>query len=337
MMAAAANTPLHPDDAAAKDNATSSTSWAFKASYPYLVTPKKLRGVRWALWFFIGGVLVIGVLFAASSAQVNFNKRVRTRGADFYASPLLAEICSDQETADPEIIAGCQEVVFATITPVKWDPSSFTLSVQYDLAFGRTLADELGRLKTNSNVIFDAAYSSKIIKPRERANMLTVDIPVGVDISQYPFEVYNVQLFAVPVESLPEGGRIIPQVTDLVLNNLPSFAFDTPSVNASEPTAMFNVSFRRTPVVKIVVIFTWVVMHLWVIIVVFLTAQVIYRDREPQALMAWVATSVFSMGTIRAAQPIAPAVGTTADMVTYIWAIMIIALSSFICFIFNFR
>ncbi|KAI8845437.1 hypothetical protein BC829DRAFT_280188 [Chytridium lagenaria] len=156
-----------------------------------------------------------------------------------------------------------------------------------------------------------------------------------------PFETYTATLYFFPVfvgnASAGEQPGIVLQQADLILNNLPSFAWDKPSVNTTEDYAQFQISFRRTPIVKVVVIFTWAVMHLWVVIVIFLTGQVIFRDREPQPIMTWVAASIFSMGAIRAAQPIAPAVGTVADMVTYIWAILVIALSSFICFVFNFR
>ncbi|KAJ3104146.1 hypothetical protein HDU97_009497 [Phlyctochytrium planicorne] len=326
--AAGAKAVVHPDDK--KDTST----WGVSLSYPFLLTPKKYRGVRWLIWILLAVLIVGGILFGAAFSQVKFDNKQKNKKENFFVSASIPEICQSDDP-DVNLNPDCTTFTFAQITPLKWDPSAFTLTVQYDISFGSSLVDAIGRLATNVSVVYDTAYASKTIKPNERANSLTIEVPVIVDVSKYPFETYTFELYAIPILA-SKPPLPIPQVTFLNQQSLPTFVYDTATISGVD-NPVFKVTFRRSPVVKGVVIFTWFVMHLWVTIVIFLTAQVIYRNREAGPLMNWVATSVFAMGTIRGAQPLAPPVGTTGDMVTYIYGIFVIALSSFICFIFNFR
>ncbi|KAI8845435.1 hypothetical protein BC829DRAFT_280181 [Chytridium lagenaria] len=103
------------------------------------------------------------------------------------------------------------------------------------------------------------------------------------------------------------------------------------------PGATFRLKFQRSPLTKFIVIFSWLLMHLWTFMIIFMTLQVVFRDRDPMQFMFWTAASIFSMGTIRGLQPAAPAIGTVGDVVTYIWGIVISSIMAFVLFCVAFR
>ncbi|KAJ3107074.1 hypothetical protein HDU96_008033 [Phlyctochytrium bullatum] len=328
--------PVHPDDRVDDDTRVIS----FSTSYPYLVTPKKYRYIRWAAVISIISVFTVVVLSVLAWAQIKFKQRVNNRASGYYIDPPLAG-CWD---ADSNLLPGanatvCSQSVIVEISPLKWDASSSILSVQYKMALGSFFLDTLGRYSQNDSFILDTLVTSKAVKKGERPVAFTVDIPIVVDVSNYPVEVYETGLFSLPLwtntknpTNLPTA---VPQLAFIELRSMPTFEFDAPVLDA--PQHGFKIKFRRSPVIKAIVLLTFFLMHMWVVIAAMLTGQVIFRERDAQPIMNWVASAVFSMGTIRAAQPLAPPIGTTADLVTYVYAILAISFSAFVAFVVNFR
>ncbi|KAJ3330318.1 hypothetical protein HDU76_005958, partial [Blyttiomyces sp. JEL0837] len=217
--------------------------------------------------------------------------------------------------------------------PIAYNPGTSELTVLYQVVGVGSYEDALGRATVPLTV--ETGASSTTFAKGQQITPINVKYPVQVDTSVYPFEDYSLDVTLILSTVVNGTKTTLPIALFFYLDQpLQSFTYDNIDV-AVIPNSFalqFNFTFRRSQITKIIVGFTWVLLHMWAIMLVFLTAQCLFRDRDPNGFMVWAATSIFSMATIRGIQPNAPTVGTVYDISTYIWAVSISCLAGFVMF-----
>ncbi|KAJ1550571.1 hypothetical protein HK405_000286, partial [Cladochytrium tenue] len=226
--------------------------------------------------------------------------------------------------------------------PTKFDSTAGTLTVTYSVIDVANAADPKGRIGNATTFSTGGATPAKTFAAGSVLGPFQATYTLTADPSTYPFDQYavDVVLFAV------RGGTGDPATLDVVFNldtALASFQYEDvvfqqlSEASSSAGAIAFTFAFRRSTVTIALTVFTWILMHLWTVMVVFLAGQCIFRERPAYPFMVWAAASIFTMGTIRGIQPSAPVVGTYYDMGTYVWAVVMSCAAAFALFVVSFR
>ncbi|KAJ1568029.1 hypothetical protein HK405_003853 [Cladochytrium tenue] len=303
-------------DPAGPSSAAPAELFGVKTAYPYLQTPRRLRWVRWALWWLV--FLVVTVVACWLLAR-------------YYSRAL-----DKQQNKSKGVGDGTGDFTVEFV-PLKFDVSSSTLTVLFTPEDATTEADVLGRARNTTTFYVGGSPASKTFATGAVLTPFTVVYAVPADTSVYPFDAYalNFTIFAL----YANGDQATLDLDVNLETALPSFQYED-AVPYSLPdfnVLGFSFAFRRSGLTIALTVFTWVLMHLWTVMVVFLAAQCIFRERPAYPFMVWAAASIFSMSTIRGIQPSAPVVGTYYDMGTYVWAVVISCVAAFALFVVSFH
>ncbi|KAJ1564442.1 hypothetical protein HK405_014866 [Cladochytrium tenue] len=257
--------------------------------------------------------------------------------ARFYAAALArGQKSSYGGSTDPDIVIAFQ--------PMKFDVTASTLTVLYTILQAKTdLVDAYGRIANATTFQVGGTTATKTFSAGQQVVPFQATYPIAADTSIYPFDSYglNVTVFVTDVAS----GSLRPVVVYVYLDQpMQSFDYlDVPYYSYTDATdnilnvVGFDFSFRRSTLAIVLTLFSWLLMHMWALMIVFLAAQCIFRDRSAHPFMVWAAASIFSMATIRGIQPSAPTVGTYYDMGTYVWSVVVSCAAAFALFVASFR
>ncbi|KAJ1548657.1 hypothetical protein HK405_001045 [Cladochytrium tenue] len=314
--------------------------------YPYIVLPKRYRWIRWCLWVLIFvGVTLLGSI-GLTRLLANTVAKHQQKGINLYISPALSDavstFCADVDLTDCDLDALNFTGFEIVITPLKFDTDALALTVDFSATPRGVLANDINVLPAGYNVTFSTFGGGATYTAKSAVSDFSATFAAYTSVTDYPFEQYSVFMTVYAEHKVGESvGNLYELLVLLDPNSyVMGFTFDQPNMtNAADGVSAVNIelTFRRNGTTKATVVFTWIVMHGWVIMVVLTTAQVMFRGRDPDPVMTWTAAAVFTIGQIRAIQPRNPSIGTVGDVVTYVWAVLIIALASFIQFSYNFR
>ncbi|KAJ1568031.1 hypothetical protein HK405_003855 [Cladochytrium tenue] len=317
----------------------------FSLHYPYIVLPKPRRWIRWIVWVAIFlGITLLGSIGLTKLVE-NSALRKQQKGSSLYISPGLTSLV-DANCGDDLINCDLDALNFTgfaiVIAPLKFDTDALQLTVDFSVTPRGSLANTINILPTGYNVTFSTYGGGATYTAGAVASDFSGTFAAYTTVADYPFETYDVSM---TVYAEHKVGEALDSLYEILVtmdtgNYVSGFSFEDPvMVDAADGVSAANVqlTFHRNAMTKATVVFTWIVMHAWAMMVVLITAQVAFRQRDPDPVMTWTAAAVFTIGSIRGIQPRVPAIGTVGDVVTYVWTIMVIAVASFILFIFNFR
>ncbi|KAJ1568030.1 hypothetical protein HK405_003854 [Cladochytrium tenue] len=307
-------------DAAAKPS--SAQSFGVQATYPFLRTPRRMRWIRWA---------VLWLLFAVVTGVLCYVM------AHYYKQGLKRQ---HQKTS----VFGDGTADFLVVfQPLKFDVTSSTLTALYTVTNQSASADPLGRISKTTVFQTGGTTASKTFTTGQQLAPFQVAYPIAADTSIYPFDGYsiNITLFATysgtgDLASIDLLAYLDEPLQSFRFEDVQYYNFTDADGNALNVVG-FNFAFYRAFLTMALTIFSWVLMHMWTLMIVFLAVQCVFRDRTAHPFMVWAAASIFSMSTIRGIQPSAPVVGTYYDMGTYVWAVVISCAAAFVLFVVSFH
>ncbi|KAI7860143.1 hypothetical protein BDC45DRAFT_564147 [Circinella umbellata] len=193
-----------------------------------------------------------------------------------------------------------------------------------------TLANEYGQLNQPVFVSF-SSLSKYYIDTGDANNPIDAlfSYHLGDDID-YPFDHYS-STFEVYASYANDTTRVIP-ITFSLSASLTSFAFQ-PIIVDPEPNETDRVSLKidtgRSPTTIGFSIFTCVLMWALSLVLTTFAYQVVIRRRRVDAHACMVGISMlFALPALRSAQPGAPEIGCTSDIVSFYWNMAIIAIDS---------
>ncbi|KAJ1548658.1 hypothetical protein HK405_001046 [Cladochytrium tenue] len=305
-----------------KTGTTSSKPYGVQVSYPFVRTPKRARWLRWSLWW---------LLFAAITGAVCYVM------AHYYKKGLKTQHNKTSMLGD-----GTADFLIV-FQPLKFDVTSSTLTVLFTVTDQGADADPLGRIRNTTSFQVGGTTAAKTYTTGQQMIPFQVVYPIAADTSIYPFDAYNINvtLFATYTATSADASLDILAYLDEPLQSfryedIQYYTFVDANGNALNVVG-FNFAFYRAFLTMALTLFSWILMHMWTLMIVFLAAQCIFRDRNAHPFMLWAATSIFSMATIRGIQPSAPVVGTYFDMGTYIWSVIISCVAAFVLFVVSFQ
>ncbi|KAJ3107075.1 hypothetical protein HDU96_008034, partial [Phlyctochytrium bullatum] len=317
-----------------------------------LRTSKKARYFRWAIFFSLAGILAIAVLLPIGIfTDRKAAKTIENEGEGFATPALLAAGCDPRNPVNT-CVGIADRMVYVNIFPIKYDPTK-GLTVLFDVGAQMNRSSVL----LNKEVKIEVDTKTQTIPANTYGSItFTATYDVRTDSTTFPFDEMSTafSVFAYTMER-DASNKTVPVLLDLYVRSansfpIPSFAMrpieflplddgvSGISLNGSTfPGARVTVAFRRSNLTRFITMLSWILMHLWTIMGISLTAQAVFRGRDAMSLMVWVAATIFSMKTIRDLQPAAPPIGTIGDMCTYIYCTLVIAVMAFILFCVAFR
>ncbi|KAJ3104145.1 hypothetical protein HDU97_009496 [Phlyctochytrium planicorne] len=337
-------TTATPVPAQRQDGSTPLVEFSFK--YPFIKTSKKARYGRWAIWFALAFVITAAILVPLAVQSINQNTKISNDQGVLFITPGL-----EKAGCTPEIFYDCASLAPAAaiieLTAIKFDPSK-GMTISFN---GQVKINEVGQpsLILPKEVRVDVDTKTFTAPPNSIGTFsFTSTYTVTTDPALYPYETYEISFNILASTNVnasnPNDGIELFElaVSAATPFALPSFKQDPYVLKAISsdpnlPGINVTLTFYRSTFTKIIVMFSWLLMHLWAIMVISLTGQVVFRDRDAMGFMIWTAASIFSMGTIRALQPASPPIGTLADVVTYIWGVAACSIMAFVLFCVTFR
>ncbi|KAJ3095405.1 hypothetical protein HDU97_006987 [Phlyctochytrium planicorne] len=313
-----------------------------------------MRGIRWAVILSVA-VLLAGVLLTAMFFPFlrNFNRKPKDVNLIYASTSIKSCVGADPDTLDNEGFDSTDDCIakrsgiLVKLRPISFDFDTTILNIDVTPVAGQSYVNEVGMLL--KDLKFEFGSDSKLFKKNTRLVPFTIKAATNVDYSKYPFEKFesvDVSMLAIDVKD----DTLIPIIVfEDRLASLPSLSispFTADSLLLSDATTntafeidgtAINIEFSRNLITKTIVILSWGLLHLWAIMFSWIALQSFFRERAEFALMTWIASGILSASTIRNLQPSAPPVGTIADTVTYIWALIVAALGTFLVFLQVFR
>ncbi|KAI9362119.1 hypothetical protein DFJ73DRAFT_891868 [Zopfochytrium polystomum] len=306
-------------DLASSDDRDNPDRFGFSLSYPFFLTPKPYRFIRWSiLWALFIGITLTATLLMAHQ----------------YVSTIARSNRSS-------ILESNQQPTYQLIfQPLKFDQSAGALHVLYTL----TLTEQVDIvLRATNDTTIETGSASKTFKAGDQLVPFQVVYSIVTDTSNYPFDVYSTNITVMVTNTKTKD---LASFNLLFFMDQPLQSFDYDDLiyfpfedDKGKPldVVKFQLTFRRSKLTKVIVLFTWLLMHMWTVMIVFLAAQCFFRDRPAHPFMVWAAASIFSMSTIRSIQPSAPIIGTKYDMGTYVWSVTVSCIAAFGLFVASFR
>ncbi|KAI9498102.1 hypothetical protein BDB00DRAFT_950529 [Zychaea mexicana] len=193
-----------------------------------------------------------------------------------------------------------------------------------------TLANEYGQLNRPIYISF-STLASYHIGAGDANNPINAMFSYHLgDNIDYPFDHYS-GTFEVYASYANDTAHTIP-ITFHLKASLTSFAFK-PTLVDPEPNESDRVSLQietgRSPTTVGFSIFTCVLMWALSLVLTLFAYQVIIQRRKVDAHACMVGVSMlFAMPALRSAQPGAPEIGCTSDILSFYWNMAIIAIDS---------
>ncbi|KAI8853595.1 hypothetical protein BC829DRAFT_382399 [Chytridium lagenaria] len=310
-----------------------------KPSYPYLSTPKEYRFIRWIILISLLFLIIASLMLALAIPYRAFiTASLDSSQSVLFVSPTLRN-CSFTTIDEAKLCVVSNKGIFVKVRPNKFDFSTSVLSLTVEPVPTALFCNEVGILQ--ENIKFEFSSTTVTARKNQKLVPFDVDIPIDVDYSNYPFETFTPP----PLELLilDEEDNAFPFiVAENRMVSIPSLEFDAIQAVVPEGAEGFDyvalvVGFRRNIVTRVIVIITWILLHMWAIMFMFMSLQAVFRERQVFSIMIWIAGGIIATGTIRKLQPEAPPVGTTGDVVTYIWSLIAGAVGTFAIFCAVFR
>ncbi|KAJ3112470.1 hypothetical protein HDU96_004517 [Phlyctochytrium bullatum] len=315
--------------------------FSIQRSYPYIVVPKERRFIRWTIFVAAGILLGVGILAAIVVPYVHILRKTAGTYSIFYISPTLREC----ESLPREQLLNCvtqKNGVLLHFYVAGFDEDASQLNVRVSPEPTKLVANEVGQ--TRLNLTFFVADSVNEFKVNTKLSPFTVKVSAEVDMSYYPFETYALEQSYTYITDGAANDIPFIAIEDTEGVKMPSYTVERMTATGStmedgtEYDAMyFYIGMRRDAITRLIVVATWALFHLFAIMWLGMTLQAVFRGRDSFSILNWIASGIISAGTIRKLQPLAPSIGTIADVVTYIWAVIVATVSSFIFFCVVFR
>ncbi|KAI8144019.1 hypothetical protein BJV82DRAFT_556856 [Fennellomyces sp. T-0311] len=222
------------------------------------------------------------------------------------------------------------ESLYISATVIDVDFSEKTYRLHCMIRANGTLANEYGQLSRPILVSF-SSLSSYHIGAGDDDNPLNVVFSYhNGDEIDYPFDRYT-GAFEVYASYANDTDHRIP-ITFHLSASLTSFAFN-PTLVDPEPNETDRVGLKidtgRSTTTLGFSIFICILMWALSLVLTVFAFQVIVRNRRVDAHACMIGISMlFALPALRSAQPGAPAIGCTSDILSFYWNMAIIAINS---------
>lgn len=189
----------------------------------------------------------------------------------------------------------------------------------YDNKIGRGLTKNLK--VTITNLSGDMEY---ILKKNKTINVISADIPLEGQATDYPFDKYKSELL-ITVEEVDKPSVFIPANIDLT-ENIQGFEIMPKPHQVSYPKAItLSIDSVRSGTLKSIAISAIILMWAMGIAVIFMTLAFTTKGYKVESL-AFYSALLFALVGFRNSLPDTPPIGTFSDYIGFFWVIGMVAI-----------
>ncbi|KAJ3314772.1 hypothetical protein HDU76_002356 [Blyttiomyces sp. JEL0837] len=233
--------------------------------------------------------------------------------------------------------------IFMLATPVFVDPVSKTARLFVTFLpegdfIGNVLGSNLGLftlkypvsiLFQNKNVTFPAGV---LMQPQEISFAL-----VTGDVNSYPFEQYTTDLLEITATYTTPDGLLTAPIGFAIEGGLQTWNVEVPTVsdiNNDGSVLQLQLKYSRSGTTQFFSVLVMVIMWTLSLLSITLSTTLWMRERkvEPPTLAVSISL-LFALPAVRNSQPGIPAIGCTADVVSFFWAMVLAACSASLLYI----
>lgn len=189
----------------------------------------------------------------------------------------------------------------------------------YKNEFGKGLTKNLNL--TITNLSGDMEY---IIKKNKIINIISADIPLEGQHTNYPFDKYRSDL-AIVIAEADNPSNLIPANIDLV-ENIQGFEITPkPHILSYPNTIALTITSARSGTLKSVAVSGIILMWAMAIAVIFMTLAFTTKGYKVESL-AFYSALLFALVGFRNSLPDTPPIGTLSDYIGFFWVMGIVSI-----------
>jgi len=189
----------------------------------------------------------------------------------------------------------------------------------YKNEFGKGLTKNL--IVTITNLSGDMEY---LLKKNKTINIISADIPLDGQSTNYPFDKFKSDLGIVVAEA-ENPSNLIPANIDLV-ENIQGFEIKPqPHIVSYPNTILLTINSARSGTLKSVAVSGIILMWAMAIAVIFMTLTFTTKNYKVESL-AFYSALLFALVGFRNSLPETPPIGTLSDYVGFFWVMGIVSI-----------